>query len=160
MSGFMDKFLDNSETIVTVISALILYAILAGPMSYLKPRYKWLMFCIATSILGATLNRFVALFPSYPTPEEITQGAVPGSSQDDASVIVIAKLIILCARVGLVISGTIIIVKWMRQCERIKSLLCTKEVRMSHALEGTDIEDETVDTQSPIQQPHQTYVKA
>lgn len=137
MTTFFDNLLDSSETIVTIASAFVLYAIVAGPMSYLKWRYKLLVFCTATSILGATLNRFAIFFP--------------GQNED---VLNISRMIVLVSRIGVVISGTYLFVNWVHQCDRIKAKLLMRELAKMGSKDTDKLlshSDITVDSRTPVE---------
>lgn len=102
----------SSETTFTISSVIILWAIIGGPMRYMKTRYKLFMFCVATSLLGASLDKIARY-----------------SGIDDPEVIALGKALISVARIGMTFIGVYILATWHSQCEQIKDAIAQHTAR-------------------------------
>lgn len=100
----------SSETTFTVSSVIILWAIIGGPMLYMKTRYKLFMFAVATSLVGASLDK-------------LTRYAGDGL---DLDVLTLAKALIAVSRIGMTVIGVYVLAAWYSQCNQLKKAIISK----------------------------------
>ena len=98
----------SSETTFTVTSVIILWAIIGGPMRYMKTRYKLFIFAVATSLVGASLDK------------------VARYNGGDFDVLTLAKALIAVSRIGMTVIGVYILAAWHSQCNQLKKAIINK----------------------------------
>lgn len=104
MNAALDWIL-STEATMTGAAVIVVWAIIGGPMRSMKPRYKAFMFFVAFSMAGATIDKVNFL------------------AGGDAETVIVAKTIIAAARLGMVLCGMYILLRWRSQCARILAML-------------------------------------
>lgn len=121
MNAFVN-FLLNSEAFFTMLCCMVTLFIVGGPMRHQKFRYRLFVFCVATSLIGASLDKVIVV-----ESRAVTQNA--RSIEDSLKGMVTAKSVILISRIGMAASGVHILVMWAIQCARINFWLLARARR-------------------------------
>lgn len=105
------ELLNSSEMIATLGIVLTLWAIIGGPMRFMKARYKWLIFCIAASLLGASMEKLAR---------------IAGLAEYESITILVAKTMVVVSRWAAILIGAYVLFHWNAQCNDIKQALARR----------------------------------
>lgn len=114
------NFILTAEAVCTFCSLIIIWAIIGGPMRYMKIRYKIFLLLIAASLLGATLDKVLAL-------DSLHRSADPNTE----NVRLFARALIALTRCLMFASGCYIMARWHMHCNRVKQGLINRNQRLT-----------------------------
>lgn len=119
----MQTILANFEAFLTLACVAVTFGIAAGPMTYMKLRYRFFMLFVSICVLASVLDRATEFYAR--------------ENVYDDSVHITALILYLISKSGICITGTYIIYYWAKQCNRIKEQI-TRQYEIDIAAAARD----------------------